>query len=447
MGSNERNMSQMTMRDPAGNPTSYAEFFESYDQHMAWREERFANATLERQLFYCKEQLRWSRKMVLHRYGRGDGLDEIQAVVRSHTTLLIDDALFLRSKAEDDFKLVYPVGGTLREHTSFAGLALLLVESPDYPALFQQMLDPNPAHRAYLTDLLFKAFIPDFQLAKKYKVDKYSAVWMDPLQRALAGPAEERAAALALHMKNWCRLMRPWGWKPDLKPVYGGDNLFCDFAFEVALAVCAYDIDDSSFRNHPYYPRDLVEHYRAKVRHTRDAWRPQGLGPGVPVVAPPLPKKADLAKTKRKGIARWVELVCDGNVDATEAVLETIGKPRSLEDIDELMEALAESSQAIHADIKDDETTLIQAGRLAGARGLGEFEGPAGPPFGPARCRAGLLAFAEWLQARGYRLVDLDNQDDAWHAVVVKAEYHGELLELSKSLKIVAREPGAAYND
>jgi len=435
------------MRDPAGNTTSYAEFFEHYDRHMGWRKEQFATIKLERQIWYSYEQIRLSQQMVLHRYGRGDRLDEIQSTVRSHTSLLIDDADFLRTNAEEGMNQVYPIDGTWRSNISFAGLALLLVEAPEYPELLHKIIDIDLKRRAYLTDVLFKAFIPNYPLAKKYKIDKYSAVWMDPIQRALALPAGERAQALAMHMKNWCRIMRPWGWKPNLKPVYGGDNLFCDFAFEVALAVCAYDIDDSTFNDHPYYPRDLVEHYRTKIRHKRDAWRAHGAGAGVPIVAPPLPKKADLSRSKRKAVARWIELVCDGDIDATETVLETIGKPRKVEDISELMESLAESSQAIQADSKDDETTLLQAAQLAEQRALGDFDGPPGPPFGPGRCRAGLLAFAHWLQPRGYRLVDLYNDDDAWHAVVIKTEYYAELLELSNSLKIRAREPDAVYND
>ena len=434
----------MLMRDPAGNTKSYEQFFEFADLAKKIREENFTNVSTERQVYFCYTSLSETPKMLLHRYGIGQELDELQTLVHSHTRLLIDDANFCRAHAEaGDYRgTAYPIDGTWRGDTSFAGLALLLVEAPEFPALLQQMIAPDLARRAYLTDLLFKAFIPNYAMAKKYKVDKYSAVWMDPIQRALAGPAEERAQALALHMKNWCRLMRPWGWKPNLNPVWGGDNLFCDFAFEVALAVCAYDIDDSSFNDHPYYPRDLVEHYRANVRHTRDAWRPEGVGAAVPVIAPPPPKKADLAKSKRKAVARWVELACDGNVDATEAVLETVGKPRKFDGIDELMEALGEASQGINADIKDDDTLAIQAGRLAEDRGLGEFDGPPGPPFGPARCTATLLAFAEWMGARGYRLVDLDNEDDAWHAVVVKAAFYDEFMALSGQLRIAARGPG-----
>ena len=49
------------------------------------------------------------------------------------------------------------------------------------------------------------------------------------------------------------------------------DMVFCDFAFEVVLAVCGWDIDDSSFADHPYYPADLVRYYRENVRHSRDA--------------------------------------------------------------------------------------------------------------------------------------------------------------------------------
>lgn len=181
------------MRDPAGNTTSYAEFFEHYDRHMGWREEKFATITLERQIWYSYEQMGLSQKMVLHRYGRGDRLDEIQSTARSHTSLLIDDAEFLRTNAEEGMNQVYPIDGTWRGNISFAGLALLLVEAPEYPELLHKIIDIDLQRRAYLTDILFKAFIPNYSLARKYRIDKYSAVWMDPIQRALALPAGERA--------------------------------------------------------------------------------------------------------------------------------------------------------------------------------------------------------------------------------------------------------------
>jgi hypothetical protein len=167
----------------------------------------------------------------------------------------------------------------------------------------------------------------------------------------------------------------------------------------------------------------------------------------VAVQAPPPPAKTDLAKTRRKGLARWVELVADGDQDAVEAVLEITGKPRKVKDFDQLMCALQDGNLAIQADLRDDETVGLQADGLAGARNLGAFDFPPGPPFGGTRCTALLRAWDAWLAQRGYQAVDLDGDDDAWHVVVVKAEYRAELLALSAELGIAAREPAAAWPD
>ena len=139
--------------------------------------------------------------------------------------------------------------------------------------------------------------------------------------------------------------------------------------------------------------------------------------------------------------------MCDGDSDATEAVLEAIGKPRKFKEIDELTCALAEQQQVVHADLRDDDSVASFAGTLAEARGLGQFDAPADLRAGYARAAGTLLAFSHWLAQRGYRLVDLDGDDDAWHAVAVKAEYHQELLDLSAALGLVTRDPASAYTD
>lgn len=297
-----------------------------------------------------------------------------------------------------------------------------------------------------LFDVLLKSFIPEYHYLSNYKVCNNREKWMTPLLNALAQPPEQRAAAVAAHMKNWHHLMRPLGWKP--KNARDQYYYFFDFAFEVALAVCAYDVDDSSFRNHPHYPRDLVDHYRQNIRHTRDSWRAEGLGAGVELPPPSPPKRVDLAQSKRKNFARWVELACDGYDDAVESVLETIGKPRKIKDFYELLNALSEAGHAIHTDIKDDDTVDSQATDLADARGMGPFEAPpSDPPQGPGRCTAILRALTAWAAPRGYRLIDLDDQDDAWHAVLVKAEYCAEFLALSKTLGLRTNTPEQAYRD
>jgi len=190
-----------------------------------------------------------------------------------------------------------------------------------------------------------------------------------------------------------------------------------------------------------------VTWYRERLRHSRDAWRAEQAGAGIEITPPPPPTRTELARTKRKGIARWIELVADGDQDATETVLETTGKPRKIKDLDELLFALGEAGVALHADIKDDATLAAQIDALGSARGLDEFECPASPPAGPARCTALLRAWDSWLAERGVRLVAIDGDDDAWHAVVVRDAWLDELRALAGELAIPLREPADLYAD
>lgn len=441
------------MRDPAGNADAYNHWLtEEVNKQRRWRAAlptdavpAQVNTTLSLVIDY--------QNYVVYQYGAGVPLATIQAELFAALPGLVDDLDFVHThsgEAELEWKRtlwrrVGTLNGANEMAYGFSAIALLLGASGDTLRAFSRLLHPADIDQAgYLLHLLLKAFIPDYPGPAGYKPYKGAAPWTEPVIRALALPPEERAAALAAHMKNWKRVMRPYGLKPDLDTRPGHDKLFCYFAFEVALAVCAYDIDDSAFAGHPYYPRDLVDYYRKHVRATRDAWRAEHVGGGIPVVALPPPRKADLAASKRKGVARWIELVCDGEVGAAGSALEELGNPRTIKSVDRLLEALA--GQVIHVDFKDDDTLAVQAAGIAWSRALGEFEAPAGPPFGLARCLATLLAFAPWLEARGYRLVDI-SEDDTLRAVAVKAGFHAEFLALSGELGLYTREPDDVYRN
>lgn len=58
-----------------------------------------------------------------------------------------------------------------------------------------------------------------------------------------------------------------------------------------------------------------------------------------------------------------------------------------------------------------------------------------------------LRAFDAWVAPRGYQLIALDDQDDSWHAVLLKAPYHDEFLALSKALGLRTRKPQEIYQD
>lgn len=436
------------MRDPTGNAARFVEYH------------RF-----EFDMLNDTDLGRWQASSVIEAimkrgvamYSRGDPLaaliarlaDDLPCLQTQSQRVLETD---FEDRSDKDRAMYGPIGTRSRCDLGYLTLALLLLSDAQSVKDLLRLHGRRPEQRLYAIDLLLQAFDPAWAPAKKYVRDKspWSADrWGDAVVRLMAAPPERRSAALHLHMSRWGSVMKPLGWKParDFSPEAAKkrgelESLFGDFAFEAALAACAYDIDDSGVRGDPYYPGDLVDHYRAHVRHTRDAWRGEGIGAGVPVQPPPAPVRADLAKSKRKGLARWLELAGDGDTEAVDAVLEAHGAPRRITDLGALGCAMAEQGIAVHADLKDDDTLLSQLDALADTRGLGGFEAPAGiPDAGPDRCEALLQAAAAWLSPRGYRLRTLDVEDDAWSAALVRTDHVDEWLALGERLGIASSDP------
>lgn len=440
----------MTMRDPDGDLKFYNESVEEYAKNLLRPfVEKDPCEKLRKSLYF--ENLRNVAESLRFRYGRGDSLTEIQEFFDKEGWPFYQKSIAALSESVTPSGEPYPNFHdiTIYEYAPWEVLTLMaffICKNPSAEHLLNHQLWLDADEPCRMIDVLMKAFVPDYPYRAdyKYKSTQFRDTWMTPLLSALAQPAEKRDAAVAEHMGNWHRLMRQQGWKPKRAPT---DSLWCHFAFEVALAVCAYDIDDSSFKDHPHYPRDLVEHYRQHLRHTRDAWRPIGVGAGIELPPPTPPKRVDLARSKRKNFARWIELVCDGYDDAVESVLEATGKPRKVQDLYALLDALQEAGHVIHADFKDDSTLAAQAEELAHARGIGPFESPDEPPQGAARSTATLRALDAWATPRGYALLDVDGQDDAYHAVLVKSEYCAELLALGKGLGLHIRHAAGVYQD
>ncbi|MBU2205530.1 MAG: DUF1911 domain-containing protein [Gammaproteobacteria bacterium] len=340
-------------------------------------------------------------------------------------------------------------------YQEFTAVSLWCMLEPDGARLGQllEMHARHPTMRLPAVDFLLDTFLPKgIQRPLKYqKNPTYQGMW-DALMEALASQRREaQTQDMTKYMANWNRLMKPLGWKPErvycllaedgrqVDPNCQGDQLFQRFAFETALAVCAFDLDDSAFRDHLYYPRDLVDHYRANVRQQRDGWRVLGAPARFAAPLPPPRKKADLAKSKLKGYARWVELACDGDKDAQEAVIKSTGRLRSLKkEAGEALAALAENGQGVCADIKDDVTLALQVESLLEGRGLKGFDSSTVGGAGPARCEMLLKNAQDWLSKSklSYRLYTLDLGDDAWYVLSVHDVFATEFLALGESLSL-----------
>jgi hypothetical protein len=374
-------------------------------------------------------------------HSRGDPLNEI--------TERVVEAIECAEYKQKEFADVKLFSGfpTLNTWGPLA-ICLLLIPDSETMSRFSSLIKFVDEDRLYALDLLIKAFIPGWVMGKKFGrtgVTKFQLAWADPFVRAMA--SEDKEASLARYMRKYSQIMkplRPFKWKPwdefELKytqegePKYG--NAFHHFAFEVGLAVCAYDLDDSEFRDHPYYPRELVDHYREQLRHTRDSWREKGVGAEV-AIEPHAPKKIDLTKSKSKNFKRWVELIGDGNADATKSVTGTFRGLRKISCPSDVFEELAENGIAAFADVKDDETLEASLEALLKDRGVGIYTDPAADCDGGAgRCESLLEHAGNWVEKYEYSLFVADMQADSWGAGLVQKRFIPEFLELSNKLGV-----------
>jgi len=83
----------------------------------------------------------------------------------------------------------------------------------------------------------------------------------DPLLEVWRCDPSERPAKLLAFSKVWKKKIKPIYWSDSLNGAEGA--YFGYWCFDVALAAIALNIEDSSLRENPYYPGDLVDAARA----------------------------------------------------------------------------------------------------------------------------------------------------------------------------------------
>ena len=306
----------------------------------------------------------------------------------------------------------------------------------------------EPKERVYTLDYLQSAFRQDYKTARKYTRNKFAHVWADPVHKALTQNADNIEAALAQLMESWADRLSdlvPLNWNPwkdgqhdsvakDGRKMFAFPNF--DFAYEIALAVCAFDLDDTSFRDHPYYPRDLVDYYRANIRNTRDAWREPGAGPTLDL-EPYQVKRINLSKKKTKGFRRWLDIASDGDPDAVGEALRKLTNLRKVKNLDEVIGVIGDYGIALAVDMKDDETCESELIRIINERKTGAKYSPPVTQHkaGAGRCGELIDHAREWVAAHGFRLLQLSEEGE-WHAVVINQIWEEEFRELSKKLGI-----------
>ena len=107
-------------------------------------------------------------------------------------------------------------------------------------------------------DELFEALVATRSSGRKQAHGLLHETIFKPLFNAISSKGESRDAFLKRYLKDWYGAFRNAYWHDSHKGPEGG-GFFGYWAVEVAGVVKAFSIDDSAFREMPYYPRELLE--------------------------------------------------------------------------------------------------------------------------------------------------------------------------------------------
>lgn len=104
--------------------------------------------------------------------------------------------------------------------------------------------------------------MPDLPLASELTFPKSYGALYEAVQGDDSRPKEERQECIQRYLKSWYQGMKECYWYGRHKSEFA--IYFGYWAFEAGLVTLLYGLDDSSYRDMKYYPKDLVDHAREK---------------------------------------------------------------------------------------------------------------------------------------------------------------------------------------
>ena len=190
-------------------------------------------------------------------YSAGDGIELI--VPRIASILAAMEAVALKHNYRTEaFYLDEP--DTYAYAMWLLSLAKLLRQDhlvPRVAALFDVARPDNRGQDALFESLLDKLGLPREPATRCLKNMKAHPLLLEAIQ---AEPAQ-RPKRVAQFLDKWYPSMKACYWHGRHTRV--PQNFFGYWAFEAGLVTYLWDIDDSSYRDMPFYPRDLVDYARS----------------------------------------------------------------------------------------------------------------------------------------------------------------------------------------
>ena len=198
-------------------------------------------------------------RLIVGRYSAGDSLSDIAtdfpAVLQAVEDSVLPHAKYKTEPLHLDELDAYAYGMWL---LSLAKLLRLDHLVPRVAALFDVDRKDNRGQDALYETLLAKLGLPSTPATRCYQQLKAHPLLLDATQ----ADSGKRAKLVAQFLDKWYPAMKGCYWHGIHTKVPQG--FFGYWAFEAGLVTYLWDIDDTSYRDMPFYPKDLVAYARSQ---------------------------------------------------------------------------------------------------------------------------------------------------------------------------------------
>jgi PoNe immunity protein PoNi len=231
----------MRVTDPVGGVPDLARFFSDYDKYL-------------RDLNSYEHDL----QRIIASYSRGDSAEELRLAYEFAVRKVIAADPLMQAKYSSGVHVFTHRGNAaqiFRSQLVLLSLGLCLHGSRvDAEAVLRCGERGDP-----ITETLAAACGPGLEVASGSPT-YYER--FDGLYDAIKAPSKSRASCIGRYLQTWYDVKMD-GFSFKGNHLLKNSNYVGYWCVEAAGVVAALDIDDSSFADHPLYPRDLVAFFRA----------------------------------------------------------------------------------------------------------------------------------------------------------------------------------------
>jgi len=253
------------MRNNKGFETKYDEFIETHYNSINRRINKIKiNQMKEDRLYDIKRDMSKSYLYIaISKYSAGYNISSLESDLLSAIELCHE------SWVDNAWKLKTRDGKVFNQYILSAYDEMLWMLSLGYmldiPNVeFEKLIDviDRDQIKDFLFEFIIKAKIPQRKLVEEesYKEDFGVPRVFEKLRKVLNEDDKSKAENLIKEFitKDWYKRHKGAGWANNHKSIH--NVYFGYWSFGTAIVVCVKDLDDSSFRENKYYPKDLSDY-------------------------------------------------------------------------------------------------------------------------------------------------------------------------------------------